>query len=71
MDSDPDIALINESIENRMIKDFGCDLLVAKYALITVEYRGAEEALEVIFGDPEDSMNITHPFFGYIPEGYV
>ena len=56
-----------------MIKDLGCDLLVAKYALISVEYRGVPEALEVLFGGgPEDQGSVvSHPFFGYTPEGYV
>ena len=48
-----------------MINDFGCDLLVAKYALMTVKYKSVEEALEVIFGAPENEGNVTHPFFGY------
>ena len=63
--------MINDLMEDRMIKDLGCDLLVAKYALMTVEYRGVEEALEVIFGSPEDQGAVTHPFFGYTPTGYV
>ena len=64
-EKDEDIALINDWMENRMINDLGCDLLVAKYALMTVEYKSVEEALEVIFGKPEDGGSVTHPFFGY------
>ena len=54
-----------------MINDLGCDLLVAKYALMTVEYKSVEDALEVIFGAPEDEGTVTHPFFGYSPAGYI
>ena len=43
-------------MENRMILDFGCDMLVAKYALATVDYRSVEEALEVIFGEEAGSV---------------
>jgi len=33
-----------------MVKDFGCDLLVAKYALITVDYSSVDDACDIIFG---------------------
>ena len=63
--------MINDWMENRMINDFGCDLLVAKYALIMVQYKSVEEAIEVIFGAPEDVDTVGHPFFGYTPTGYI
>ena len=58
-------------MENQLIVDFGCDMLVAKYALAVAQYRSVEEALEVIFGAPGDQGAVAHPFFGYVPSYYV
>ena len=52
------------------MRDMGCDILVAKYALIMVEYRSVNEALEIIFGGFDEHEDLKHPFFGYIPDGY-
>ena len=52
-----------------MIEKFGLDLLVAKYALISVQYRGIGEALELIYVD-EGGQAVSHPFFGYVPDDY-
>ena len=52
-----------------MVNDIGVDLLVAKHALISVEYRSVDAANQFIFGDGiGDSLN--HRFFGYNPDKY-
>ena len=43
-------------IKNQLVVDFGFDALVADYALIMVEYRSAQEAVNFIFG--EDDGNV-------------
>ena len=57
-------------MENQIVRDMGCDILVAKYALIVVEYRSVNEALEIIFGGFDEQEDLKHPFFGYVPDGY-
>ena len=54
-----------------MVKDFGCDLLVAKYALITVDYSSVDDACDIIFGSGSpESGPLQHPYFAYTPESY-
>ena len=69
---DKEVTLMRSTMETQMSRDFGCDLLVAKYALISVEYSGVPEAVEVIFGgSAEDGVPLKHPYFGYTPLDHV
>ena len=58
-------------MEKQMTNDFGIDLLVAQYALISVEYTSVEAAFEFIFGSGEESETLQHRFFGYVSQEYV
>ena len=60
-------------LETQMVGNFGVDLLVAKYALIQVDYRSIDAALDFIFGDDvyNDYEPLQHRFFGYTPEKNV
>ena len=56
-------------MESQMVNEIGVDMLVAKYALISVEYRSVEAATEFIFGNGIGEP-LNHRFFGYIPDNY-
>ena len=40
-------------LESQLVNNYAFDILVAKYALISVEYRSLEEALELIYGNDD------------------
>ena len=52
------------------MNDVGVDILVAKYALISVEHRSVEAAVDFIYGSEDNDM-LTHRFFGYQPDSYT
>ena len=43
-------------MKNQLIIDFGFDTLVADYALIMVEHRSVQEAVNFIFGEDDGSV---------------
>jgi len=68
---DEEVRFENASMENQMVQKFGVDMLVARYALVSVEYRSIEAAVDIIFGDDSNvGQLMEHPFFGYTPDSY-
>ena len=52
------------------MNNVGVDILVAKYAMISVEHSSIEAAVDFIYGS-EDNDAVTHKFFGYRPDSYT
>mmetsp|Transcript_15007 Transcript_15007/g.20373 ORF Transcript_15007/g.20373 Transcript_15007/m.20373 type:complete len:109 (-) Transcript_15007:1228-1554(-) len=56
-------------MENQLVNDFGIDLLIAQYALVSTEYTGVDAAMDFIFGEGDGDV-LKHRFFGYVPSDY-
>jgi len=63
------LKFVQSMMENQLVNDFGVDLLVAKYALISTEFSGVDAAIDFIFGSFEGDV-LKHQFFGYTPSEY-
>ena len=67
-EDDDDLSkIVRKHMAKQLESDFGCDAVVARYALEKTNYSSIEEAVQFIFGlGDADQNRMLHPFFGYV-----